>query len=194
MVLYSLLLLACGNNTGGEAEPQVEVHPADTLSDTLTEDQILLQLSPYLIADPQTQSERDQNAIVDYAIREMLPLERTPAGVFYRVLAAGQDDLLAWGDYIKVHYKGYFLHGKVFDDTRLREKPLQFYIGNMIQGWNEGLQQVAPGGSILLLVPSTLAYGEEGLPNAKGGLLVPPHTPLVFEIEVLERIKRAETQ
>lgn len=182
-----LLLTACGNgdqDTNKQEETSSEV--------TRTEDAVTLQLSSYLISDPQNQAEREQNEIIDYAISETIPLERDDRGVFYRVLEKGEGDLLAWGDYIKVHYKGYFLDGKVFDDTRIREKPLQFYIGNMIPGWNFGLQHIEPGGTIQLFVVSPLAYAEKGLPNAKGGMLVPPNTPLVFEVEVLERLKGAE--
>lgn len=182
-----LLLTACDNgdqDTNKQEETSSEV--------TRTEDAVTLQLSSYLISDPQNQAEREQNEIIDYAISETIPLERDDRGVFYRVLEKGEGDLLAWGDYIKVHYKGYFLDGKVFDDTRIREKPLQFYIGNMIPGWNFGLQHIEPGGTIQLFVVSPLAYAEKGLPNAKGGMLVPPNTPLVFEVEVLERLKGAE--
>lgn len=189
--VFSLLAMGCGNQHEATSEEATAEASVSTPANSLSEDQVLLQLSPYLIANPQDQGELDQNAIIDYAIDQLIPLEKTRAGVFYRVLKTGEGDQLAWGDYIKVHYKGYFLDGQLFDDTRVREKPLEFYIGNMIPGWNEGLQFIAPGGTIQLLVPSPLAYGAKGLPNAKGGFLVPVNTPLVFEVEVLERLKRA---
>lgn len=188
------LLTACGNDT--TEKNTVEHTPAASTSDEgPDQDQILLQLSPYIIAEPADQAEREQNAIVDFAIRELLPLERTRTGLFYRVLNPGEGDLLQWGDYVNAHYKGYFLDGELFDDSRRRrDEPMQFYIGNMIPGWNQGLQLIAPGGRIELLVPSALAYGEKGLPDAKGGLLVPADTPLRFEVEVLERLKRANVK
>lgn len=190
ILTFPLFMAACGNPN----EPNAEAQKTETITPTtpsLTEDQILLQLSPYLIADPQEQGEREQNAIIDYAIKELIPLEATRSGLFYRIIDPGEGEPLQWGDYIKVHYKGYFLDGWIFDDTRRREKPMEFYIGNMISGWNEGLQLIATGGSIQLFVPSALAYEEEGLPDGKGGLLVPPNKALVFEVEVLERLKRA---
>ena len=69
------------------------------------------------------------------------------------------------------------------------DKPLEFYIGNMVPGWNEGLQLICPGGKILLLIPSALAYGEKGFPDGKDGFLVPPNTVLAFEVEVLEKLE-----
>ena len=77
----------------------------------------------------------------------------------------------------------------MFDSSYRRDKPLRFYIGNMIPGWNEGLQLIAPGGRIQLFVPSALGYGEKGLPDGKDGFLVPPDTPLVFEVEVIEIVE-----
>lgn len=185
---FSLLLAACGGNAGekaGQASQQEEAPPP------VDEDQAILQLSAYLVAEPQNQMEESQNAIVNYAIDKLIPLERTRSGLLYRILEEGEGEKLQWGDYISVHYKGYFLDGQVFDSSYRRDKPLQFYIGNMIPGWNEGLQLIAPGGKIQLFVPSPLGYGEEGLPDGKEGFLVPPDTPMVFEVEVVERLKRA---
>jgi FKBP-type peptidyl-prolyl cis-trans isomerase len=190
-LLFFFLLSACGGKNGEQKARPARTEPEPAAVEPLMEDQVILQLSAHLIADPQNQAEQDQNAIVDYGIEQFLPLERTATGLFYYIQEAGEGDPLQWGDYIKVDYEGYFLDGKVFDDTRRRGKPLQFYIGNMIQGWNEGLQLVAPGGRILLAVPSPLAYGKEGLPDGKGGLLVPADTPLVFEVTVLEKVKSA---
>ena len=63
---------------------------------------------------------------------------------------------------------------------------MEFYIGNMIDGWNEGLQLLRPGGRVKFLVPSHLAYKEEGVKDSKGNVLVPPNAVLAFDLEVLE--------
>ena len=55
----------------------------------------------------------------------------------------------------------------------------------MIQGWNEGLQLLRPGGKALMLIPSELAYGEKGFPG-----FISPNTPLAFEVELLEIEKK----
>lgn len=187
----SLFLAACGGNSGEKAGHQNQAAQQEEPAEPVDEDQAILQLSSYLTADPQNQAEKDQNAIVNYAIDELIPLERTRSGLLYRILEEGESDKLKWGDYISVHYKGYFLDGRVFDSSYRRDKPLKFYIGNMIPGWNEGIQLIGPGGRVQLFVPSPLGYAEKGLSDGKEGFLVPPNTPLVFEVEVLERLEKA---
>lgn len=188
---FSFLLIACDGNAGEKAGQKAQATQQEDALPKVDEDQAILQLSAYLVAEPQNQIEEDQNAIVNYAIDELIPLERSRSGLLYRILEEGEGEKLKWGDYISVHYKGYFLDGQVFDSSYRRDRPLQFYIGNMIPGWNEGLQLIAPGGRIQLFVPSPLGYGEKGLPDGKDGFLVPPDTPLVFEVEVLEKLKSA---
>jgi FKBP-type peptidyl-prolyl cis-trans isomerase len=148
-----------------------------------------MQLSPYLIGDPSSLAEKEQNTIINYAIDRLIPIKKSDTGLFYQVLEPGEGDFLKWGDYVSAHYKGYFLDGQIFDSSYRRDQPLEFYIGNMVPGWNEGLQLLKPGGKILLLLPSALAYGEKGFPDGKEGYLVPPNQILAFEVEVLEKLK-----
>ncbi|MDP4711668.1 MAG: FKBP-type peptidyl-prolyl cis-trans isomerase [Saprospiraceae bacterium] len=144
-----------------------------------------LKLMPYLIPEPRTPREVEQNRMIDFALEKGISGELLPSGLFVS-LTPGQDTAtIQWGDRLKVLYKGYFLNGTVFDAAQDREKPLEFYVGNMIAGWNEGLQLATPGSRLLLIVPSFLAYGKEGLQNKKGHFLIPPDETLVFEIEVL---------
>jgi FKBP-type peptidyl-prolyl cis-trans isomerase FkpA len=58
----------------------------------------------------------------------------------------------------------------------------------VINGWNEGLQLLGAGGKAILLVPSRLAYGEEGLKDGRGRELVPPNQVLIFELQVVKKL------
>lgn len=182
-----LLALALVNCSGGgrseNTEQAQELPPPD--APVVNEDEAIMQLSAYLIGEPATLAEQQQNAIVNYAIDQIVPLQRTPSGLFYRILDPGNGQPLEWGDYVSAHYKGYLLDGKVVDSSYRKGRPMKFYIGNMIDGWNEGLQLVKEGGRIQLFVPSELGYKERGVPDGKDGYLIPPDTPLVFEVEVL---------
>lgn len=181
-----LLLSACGSSgdkaAANEARGVPEVAPA------VDEDALIMRLSPDLVADPQTQAAVDRNAIANYAIDKLLDVRSTPSGLYYQILQEGEGALIQWGDRLRVHYRGFFLDGREFDSSYGRDKPLEFYVGNMIAGWNEGLQLLRPGGKALLLIPSELGYGAEGLQDSKGKYLVPPDQVLAFEIEVLEKI------
>jgi FKBP-type peptidyl-prolyl cis-trans isomerase FkpA len=185
LLLLAVFLMNCSGGADRDTKVQESSEPSEPAAPTFNEDEAILQLSAYLIAEPASLAEQQQNAIVNHAIDEIIPLQRTNAGLFYRILDQGSGQPLEWGDYVTAHYKGYLLNGKVFDSSYRKERPMKFYIGNMIKGWNEGLQLVNEGGRIQLFIPSRLGYGEKGVADGKDGYLIPPDTPLVFEVEVL---------
>lgn len=185
LLLVFVMGSACGSktDTNNATETPVEAAPV------VNEDDLLLRLSAYLSTDT-SRAARDQNAIVDYAIENLIDVQPTNSGLFYRILQPGEGEPIAWGDFLSAHYKGYLLNGKVFADSRAQDRTLEFYVGNMIDAWNEGLQLIQVGGKIQLLVPSHLGYGPEGLVSSMGRVIVPPHQILVFEVEVLEKQER----
>jgi FKBP-type peptidyl-prolyl cis-trans isomerase len=192
LVPWLFFLVSCGGDRTNvpPAGAETGLPPA---AEPENEEEWILRLSGELAANPRTQAERDRNAIVNYAIDSLLDVRSTPSGLFYQVLRAGEGEPLQWGDRIRVHYRGYFLeNGRVFDSSYRRGKPMEFYIGNMIDGWNEGMQLLRPGAQALFLVPSGLAYGEKGVQNEDGETLVPPNAVLAFEVEVVEVTERRE--
>lgn len=185
LLVLVLFCTACGSNSGSEQASTTEDVPEETLP-PINEDEVLLELSAHLSTDT-SRAAREQNAIIDYAIENLLPVKPTNSGLFYRILQEGTGEPIAWGDFLSAHYKGYQLDGSVFADSEKQNRPLEFYVGNMIDAWNEGLQLIDVGGKIQLLVPSRLGYGEEGLVSSMGRTIVPPNQILVFEVEVLEK-------
>ncbi len=187
--LFVLLFLLsnCGTNVK-EEKPSTVITPPP-VKPSVTEDDLITRLSIDLIASPNNQQEREQNVIINHAIDKLWNVQRTNSGLYYEILDEGQGDPIQWGDYIEVHYEGKFMDGQVFDSSRKRKRPMQFYVGNMIDGWNEGLQLIKPNGRIRLLVPSPLAYGEKGLVAPKGDTLVAADKVLLFDIEVLRWLK-----
>lgn len=95
---------------------------------------------------------------------------------------------VAAGDTIVVHYAGAFVDGKKFDSSYDRNEPFQVTIGvgQVIAGFDLGVVGMKVGGKRKLFIPANLAYGERGVGP------IPPNTPLIFEIELLE-IKPKET-
>lgn len=184
LLFFLSLLFACDSTS--EQSTEMENEPILTEAET---DDLLLQMVTHLIATPSNQPEEQNNIIVNYAIDNNYVLQPTRSGLYYQILEEGEGEQIKWGDYISAHYRGQFLDGKVFDSSYAKDKPLQFYVGNTIDGWNEGLQRARVGTKMRLLIPSHLAYGEEGVKINENRYLVPPHSILQFEIEVLERVR-----
>lgn len=130
--------------------------------------------------NPSSQAEKDQNALIDYAVENDLNVERTKSGLYYIIEQKGTGPNLIMGQPTKAHYTGHFLDGRVFDSSRNKGVPMFFNVGQMIPGWNEALQFINVGTKIKLLIPSRLAYADRGFPG-----YVPPNTPLIFDIEIL---------
>ncbi|CAK0810597.1 unnamed protein product, partial [Prorocentrum cordatum] len=85
------------------------------------------------------------------------------------------------GDQVTVHYTGSIAEsGEEFDSSRSRA-PFTFTIGlgQVIKGWDEGLQRMSLGERATLRVPSEMAYGDRGRPP------IPPDADLLFDVEVL---------
>jgi FKBP-type peptidyl-prolyl cis-trans isomerase len=173
------LLVSCGPPAPATEQETPPLPPVN-------EDALLLRLSAYLSTDT-SRAAREQNEIVDYAIENLLDVKMSNSGLFYSLQAEGDGETIAWGDYLTAHYKGYLLDGTVFADSRKQDRPLEFYVGNMIPAWNEGLPYAKVGGKLLLLVPSDLGYGADGLKTGNGRVIVPPYQLLAFEVEVLEK-------
>ena len=84
------------------------------------------------------------------------------------------------GAKIKLHYTGWLTSGKIFDSSVQRDEPIEFGLGQLIQGWQEGVPGMKVGGIRYLEIPYQLAYGE------RGSGPIPPKATLIFEIEVLD--------
>jgi FKBP-type peptidyl-prolyl cis-trans isomerase len=86
-----------------------------------------------------------------------------------------------------VHYVGTLPDGKQFDESRTRGKPFEFKLGagQVIKGWENGLTGMKPGGKRKLVIPPAQGYGARGVPGT-----IPPNSPLVFEVELLDITKK----
>ncbi len=180
-----LIFSACGPGQPADQKPD---QAADAQTPPPSEDELMMRLASEMEANAETQAKVDRNVIINYAMENFLDIQSTPSGLYYQVLAEGEGDLLKWGDHVLAHYQGAFQNGTAFDSSISRNKPIDFYIGKMIPGWNEGLQLTRPGGKIRLLIPSALGYGTEGLKDGDK-FIVPPNEVLIFDVEVLEKLK-----
>ncbi|MEQ8209108.1 MAG: FKBP-type peptidyl-prolyl cis-trans isomerase [Lacipirellulaceae bacterium] len=110
----------------------------------------------------------------------------TKSGLQYQVLASGKGDSPKATDSVRVHYQGSLIDGSVFDGS-IGGPPFEFALTppdgrpGVIAGWIEALQRMKPGDRWRIFIPSELAYGEQGF-----GEVIPPHSTLVFELELIE--------
>ncbi|MDA3867704.1 MAG: FKBP-type peptidyl-prolyl cis-trans isomerase [Salinivirgaceae bacterium] len=106
--------------------------------------------------------------------------------VFVKTLRKGTGDSPKSGDRVAIHYFAYFVDGTPFDNTYERGQTFDFTIGNekVLEGLERGVEQMQVGEKATIVIPSPLAYGDEGMPEAK----IAPYTTLVFDAE-LKKIK-----
>ena len=105
--------------------------------------------------------------------------KKTASGLAYKILKEGTGNPPKPTDQVEVHYHGTLTDGTVFDSSVEKGKKVSFALNRVIRGWTEGLQLVKPGGKIKLVIPSSLAYGDRGLPPK-----IPGGATLVFEVEM----------
>ncbi|HVZ90410.1 MAG TPA: FKBP-type peptidyl-prolyl cis-trans isomerase [Rhizomicrobium sp.] len=101
-------------------------------------------------------------------------------GLQYKVLASGKGVKPRASDCVSVNYKGSFIDGRVFDQSKPGE-PITFPVNRVIPGWTEALQMMHTGDRWELFIPSTLGYGATGTPGGP----IPPGATLVFDVELL---------
>ena len=107
---------------------------------------------------------------------------RTPSGLIIEDLAPGEGAAAAAGQCVTVHYTGWLASGSKFDSSKDRNDPFVFHLGagQVIRGWDEGVQGMLVGGRRKLTIPPELGYGTRGAGGA-----IPPDATLVFEVELL---------
>ena len=117
------------------------------------------------------------------------PSGPAPTKLVTKEIIAGTGAEAKSGDAVTVNYVGVlYKTGKVFDASWKRNEPFPFTLGKgqVIPGWEQGVVGMKVGGRRELIIPAALAYGAKGSPPT-----IPPNEPLVFVVDLLERVTRA---
>ena len=119
-------------------------------------------------------------AEIDKYLKENSGMKQTELGVYLKSVKKGTGDKVEPLQTVKVHYTGRFVDGTVFDSSVERGEPFKFTVGagQVIPGWDATVADT-------VLIPSDLAYGDGSMTYGS----IPPYSPLVFDIELLEIVK-----
>lgn len=111
-----------------------------------------------------------------------MSMKMTDSGLKYEDLVEGEGAEANAGQLATVHYTGWLENGDKFDSSKDRNDPFRFKLGagQVIRGWDEGVQGMKVGGTRRLELPPQLAYGSRG-----AGGVIPPNATLIFEVELL---------
>jgi FKBP-type peptidyl-prolyl cis-trans isomerase len=156
------------------------------------------QIDEFLKADVAKSKTQEPGKISNYLSSKNLKPTVTASGLNYVITQEGSGAKAMPGDTVKLNYTGRFLTGKVFDTSVLAEakksntfnaqrpyEPMKVPAGmnSTIPGFDEALMMFPKGTKATIILPSKLAYGEQG------NQMFPPYTPLVFEIEIVDIVK-----
>ncbi len=125
---------------------------------------------------------KEEEMINSYILENNISVNPEISGLYYIPIREGKNAAsYLSGKHVSVHYIGKFLDGTVFDSSYSRGIPIEFELGRdqVIAGWEEGIAKMKKGGKAILLIPSELGYGS-------GRGQIPPYTPLVFEVELID--------
>ncbi len=136
----------------------------------------IVSVIPSCKKDDNKQDEIDHEIILNYVEENGLDGEFTSSGLYYLIIEPGDNKHPNYYSMIDATYKGYHLDGSEFDSGTIESYPLSY----LIQGWQEGLTYIGEGGKIKLIIPSGLAYGDQGTGN------IEPNEILMFDITLNE--------
>jgi FKBP-type peptidyl-prolyl cis-trans isomerase len=132
----------------------------------------------------------DSLTLDKYITAQNIKAELTPEGVFFTAHTEGVGKEPQQGDFVKIRYVGKLLSGKVFDESPKNE-PFAYRFGThqVIEGWDIALKRLRIGAKVTIYVPAKLAYGTMGI-----GTSVPPNTPLMYDIELVDILTPSQYQ
>ena len=140
------------------------------------------------LLDISTEAEAEEKTIQDYLLKKNIKAGKTPSGLYYTIVKEGNGPKPEKGEKVAVNYTGTTMDGHKFDsniDSAFHHvEPLTFPVGQgaVIKGWDEGISMLKKGSKARLYIPSALAYGEKGQPDAG----IRPNSILIFDVELID--------
>jgi FKBP-type peptidyl-prolyl cis-trans isomerase len=122
-------------------------------------------------------AQSEQSRIINYAAGQGISATAHSSGLYYQIISSGSGPTPTPASTIFIKYTGKLLDGTVFDT---RTTAISSKLNEMIQGFQIGMPLIQKGGTIKLIIPSSLAYGCNGFGS------VPGNSILYFEVELTD--------
>jgi peptidyl-prolyl cis-trans isomerase A (cyclophilin A) len=126
----------------------------------------------------------EQKKMAEEALEKLAAgFQKTESGLRYQIIQKGNGTQAEKGKKVSVHYQGALENGQVFDSSYKRKQPIDFQlgVGQVIEGWDEGISLLKVGDKARFVIPSYLGYGSRG-----AGGVIPPDATLVFDVELMD--------
>lgn len=146
------------------------------------------------------QVSKDESAFQEYFKKNNIQAVKAPGGTYVQIIEPGTGAAVDSTTVVKVNYTGQTLAGKKFDsNTDPSFNHVQPFMVNLtsdpslgsgvIQGWMDGMKLLKNGAKAKFYIPSSLGYGAQG-----AGPDIPPFTSLIFDIEIMDVMNKAQAQ
>jgi FKBP-type peptidyl-prolyl cis-trans isomerase len=114
--------------------------------------------------------------------RERPEVQVTESGLQYEIISEAEGEKPLETSVVRVHYTGTFMDDTPFDSS-MEEEGAYIPLGMVIPGWTEGLLLMSVGSTYRFYIPSSLAYGRDGVYQ-----VIPTYATLIFTVTLLEII------
>jgi peptidylprolyl isomerase len=133
------------------------------------------------VTDAVAEAKKADERLKQYLQENNIEATKAPEGYYYTIDEAGSGPKPQPGQTVKVHYTGRLIDGTKFDSSLDRGEPFELTVGQgqVIQGWDLGLQQFPVGSKGRLFIPPSLGYGSQAQRT------IPANSVLIFEIELI---------
>jgi FKBP-type peptidyl-prolyl cis-trans isomerase len=141
------------------------------------------------VESPQAMMQKEEEMLKKYVEDNKITVAPEASGLYYIETAPGKGPKIDSGSWIKAHFSVSLIDGKQIYSTQERGEPKEFEYGRSgdTQGFEEGVTKMLEGGKATFIVPSQIGFGEAGR-----GTLVPPYSTVVYNVELIDVMSKAE--
>jgi FKBP-type peptidyl-prolyl cis-trans isomerase len=138
----------------------------------------------FFIKNPSGQA---QNLIPNSNQQQQTMPEGNPNSVVIQDVKVGTGVAATPGSHLTVSYVGKLQDGTIFDASANHGGTFPFTLGagQVIPGWEQGIQGMKEGGERILVIPPTLGYGSQDIKDQSGNIVIPANSTLIFDVTLV---------